>query len=513
MVVYQDEGNGLVLSSSDTGAAVGFFLQNAAISGNADAPAPTYNANFTQISAADDPSGGAPETTTLTAWFFCGNTGSATISVTQGAGSGTATPVTVNCIGAAAITATAGTPATVTGTCTSATQSITANTGGTFAASGTNTTSGGGLTASCTNAGTFSISFTCNANVAVTFSLGGTNLTAPLTCAIGGGAPTFSPPNPAPGTLVVVTATCTAAGQALTASAIGFAITPAPANGTFVSGQQINCNGAGTMTSYFTCPYSVTVTFTLNGLTGYLTCTGIGGGVAGGLLVSPPAGTQATVSGQCFAGQSLTATGSGYFTTASVGGIPVLTAGGLSATCSTDGYISATFVCSATASTVFFYLGTSTGTLACSGGLLNTGIGLPLVNTTTGVASTLTVTASPQSVSCNGTSTLSIAVRDANGNSVANGATVLLTSTGGNLSPSQTQTSNGSASATLLAPSSSGNVTVSAASGVAINSTSINVTCNTTAPVVPPQIQTLAPRVSTGTISPPNTGDAGLAAW
>jgi hypothetical protein len=438
IVNYQDEGAPAILTVTSTASPTVGFFYGGSVTTNSDSQVIAYPNSGSQVTVGDDVDGNV-EATALTVNFWCLSPGTADISGAEGGT--TSSTVTINCVTAAnptlAISATSqtvGSTVTVSGTCTSANQQI-VGTGsfGTFAATGTNTTASG-ATATCTAATGFSIVFTCSSVGTESFALGAAT---PVTVACGstGTALTVSPATNYVGGQLTVTGTCTAAGQTLSASVTGFALSPAPTGGTWTSGSTILCSGAGPVTAYYSCGYAVSVTFVLTNPTndaGYLNC--------GSYNTGYPYGT-------------------------------------------TYPYVN------------------------------------PVVNQP-GPATNLTVSANPQSLSCNTTSTLSVTVRDASGNTVANGTSVMLTTTSGNVTPTQATTSNGSATVTFLAPSSSGNVTITAAAGTALNSTNLNVTCNapststvSTVPVLPPSIPAApvtAPR-STGVINPPNTGDAGLA--
>jgi hypothetical protein len=78
------------------------------------------------------------------------------------------------------------------------------------------------------------------------------------------------------------------------------------------------------------------------------------------------------------------------------------------------------------------------------------------------------------------------------------------------VSPSTATTSNGEAGAVFNAPNVSGTVTITASSSGQTGSTTISVSCAVAAtptPFTPPPAQQFPQQI----ISPPNTGDAGLA--
>jgi hypothetical protein len=135
------------------------------------------------------------------------------------------------------------------------------------------------------------------------------------------------------------------------------------------------------------------------------------------------------------------------------------------------------------------------------------------VTTTPGPASTVTTSASPGSISCSGTSIVTIQVRDSDGDPVPAGTTVTINSTLGTVAPTSGQTTDASGNAFvfLTAPANQGGTaTVTAISGSAQGSTTVTINCGTT----PTPTSTTAPPPTVsggGVISPPNTGDAGLA--
>jgi hypothetical protein len=149
--------------------------------------------------------------------------------------------------------------------------------------------------------------------------------------------------------------------------------------------------------------------------------------------------------------------------------------------------------------------------------------GTGLLTPTVGIASNVTVAASPTSVNCNGTAFVTVTVRNSAGGYVADGTSVTLAASLGTLSPTTATTLGGGVLAVYTAPGSqSGTSTIQAsAAGAAQGSTSITVNCaaTTPTPAIPPTIFVPASSSSsggTGAIQPPNTGDAGLAgsnAW
>jgi hypothetical protein len=143
--------------------------------------------------------------------------------------------------------------------------------------------------------------------------------------------------------------------------------------------------------------------------------------------------------------------------------------------------------------------------------------GTGLTTPTVGPASSITVAASPTSVSCNGTAFVTVTVRNAAGGYVADGTSVTLTASMGSLSPTTATTLGGGVLAVFTAPGNqSGTATIQAsAAGTATGNASITIACQsaTPTPAAPPTIFVPPPaQVNPGTIAPPNTGDAGLAA-
>jgi hypothetical protein len=133
----------------------------------------------------------------------------------------------------------------------------------------------------------------------------------------------------------------------------------------------------------------------------------------------------------------------------------------------------------------------------------------PTATATPMAPSQVTVNASPLEVSCSGTSVITATLRDASNNSVGAGTPVTLSSSFGTLSPGGNQVTNaaGSVVAFFTAPASSGGLaTISAVSGALKGMAVVNVKCGGTA-----AINTVTPSGGTGVITPPNTGDAGLA--
>jgi hypothetical protein len=113
-------------------------------------------------------------------------------------------------------------------------------------------------------------------------------------------------------------------------------------------------------------------------------------------------------------------------------------------------------------------------------------------------------------VNCNGTSIVTIQVRSAGGQPVAVGTAVTITASIGSVSPSsgQTTSADGSVFVFYTAPSNAGGAaTITAKAGNAQGTATVQVNCaGATATAAPPP-----PTVAPGVISPPNTGDAGIA--
>ena len=135
------------------------------------------------------------------------------------------------------------------------------------------------------------------------------------------------------------------------------------------------------------------------------------------------------------------------------------------------------------------------------------------VTGTVGPAATVTTNASPAAVSCSGTSIVTIQVRDAAGNPVQAGTAVQIAASMGSVSPSSGQTTDASGAAFVFftAPANQGGTaTITAVSGSASGQTTVTVNCGTAATATTAPPPTVSP--GGGVISPPNTGDAGLAA-
>jgi hypothetical protein len=129
---------------------------------------------------------------------------------------------------------------------------------------------------------------------------------------------------------------------------------------------------------------------------------------------------------------------------------------------------------------------------------------------TTGAAATVIAQASPSTVNCNGTSIVTIQVRGANGSPVAVGTAVTIAASIGSVSPSsgQTTSADGSVFVFYTAPANAGGAaTITAKAGNAQGTATVQVNCAAAAPTTAPPPPTVAP----GVISPPNTGEAGIA--
>lgn len=155
---------------------------------------------------------------------------------------------------------------------------------------------------------------------------------------------------------------------------------------------------------------------------------------------------------------------------------------------------SATVTCSPTTTTP-----TATGTPATA---------TPTVTGTPGAAHTITVSAAPQSLGCQGSAFITAVVKTADGQNVPDGTQVALTTTLGSISPPSAATLGGGVLAVLTAPASQGGpATVRAQVGTVFGEAIVQITCaQATNTPVPPA----ATQPPTG-IQPPATGDAGMA--
>lgn len=537
IATFVDEGTGGFTLFSTASNTIGYFLSGPTLTQNNDGQTIAGNdasmPNNVTVSEDADATG---ETTVLQAFFYCNSAGTTQIYFTQGGGA--SSQITVTCGSSATSTvsvsptsAAIGGAATVTGTCTAASQPLVASTGGYFTTSPSNGTYVSSQQVNCITAGTVVATFYCSSTATVTFTLNGA--TAYLYCGSSSSGITVSPTTVSLNGAATVTGTCTAAGQTLVASGGGGYFTTSASNGTYVSGTQINCVTTGSIVATFYCTATVTETFTLNGATGTLYCGSSGSST---VTVNPTTGTGTTITGTCTAGALLSQTGPASITAATLNGQYVTTgvaAGSVS--CSTSGTLVATLTCNS-AGNVYISLSGGSATFVCSAGTsYNPYSGYNPYNTNpyatncgysvsycppsaAAGASALSVTASASSVSCGGSSAISVAVKGPNGAAAVDGTTVQLSTTAGTVSPNTATTSGGAVQALFTAPSSgNASASITASAGSATGSTSVSVSCapQVTQPAVsappPPPVANVA---STGplVISPPNTGDAGLKA-
>jgi hypothetical protein len=135
-------------------------------------------------------------------------------------------------------------------------------------------------------------------------------------------------------------------------------------------------------------------------------------------------------------------------------------------------------------------------------------------------AANLTVSASPASTTCTSPSTISVTVKDANGNNAPEGTSVTVSASTGTISPNVVSTSGGYATTTFTAPgNANGTATVTATSGQGSGYATVAFSCTgaSTSPASPvyptyPGDTVYPPAIGPSVILPPNTGDAGLAA-
>jgi hypothetical protein len=129
-----------------------------------------------------------------------------------------------------------------------------------------------------------------------------------------------------------------------------------------------------------------------------------------------------------------------------------------------------------------------------------------------GPAATVTASATPPDLGCDDTSVVTIEVLDAAGNPVPAGTAVTVTASIGSIAPSPDQITdaNGRVFVFYVAPPDQGGpATITAASGTVSGQTTVSVACGT-----PPTVTTAPPPTLSplgGVITPPSTGDAGLA--
>jgi hypothetical protein len=329
---------------------------------------------------------------------------------------------------------------------------------------------------------------------------------------------------------------------------------------------QANSAGPTTLTLTYVCAQvgASTITVTHQGATQQTIVINCGGAGAaptnptGGssLVVNPPSGSSATVTGNCTQGQQLTAAGPAYFTGVTLNGSSITAAtGSATATCALAGTISASVLCTSQG-TVNFSLGNTAGKLDCTtAGPQNCGAqqGVPTNSTiitpntqpgsqaacpqanigTSSTASGITITAAPSTVGCSGTSsvtTLTINVAGPNGAMVADKTPVQVTADAGVVSAPSLQTLSGKATTPYTAPSTapaSGSVTIRATAAGATGQTTVALSCaGGAAPgsvgAPPPPVTSSQPALpppppagganANNVFRPPNTGDAGLKA-
>jgi len=131
-------------------------------------------------------------------------------------------------------------------------------------------------------------------------------------------------------------------------------------------------------------------------------------------------------------------------------------------------------------------------------------------------ATNVTVSASPASTTCSSPSSISVTVKDANGNIAPDGTSVTVSASTGTISPNVVSTSGGYATTSFAAPgNANGTATVTAASGQGTGYATVSFSCtgaSTTSPASPVYPPTDYPTYTgPAVIMPPNTGDAGLA--
>jgi hypothetical protein len=321
-------------------------------------------------------------------------------------------------------------------------------------------------TYTCTVAGT--VTFTLSQNPAP--SAGASFLTTTLTCtAPAATVITVTPPAAAINTAATVSGSCTTAGELINSAGPGqFVAFPPPTNLAVTAATTATCNVAGIYNVTFICTGDGIVTFTQNNASGTLYCGNTSnilspfcpaaGYPYGSAYPFPGAGTYPYATGSFPYGN----TGYPYAAQSLPGAYPF---GGTFSFCN-------------------------------------------YVATPVAAATTLTMTASATHIACGSSVFVTVRVNSGYGNLyVPDGTQVTLTTTGGTLSSAATTTQAGQVMATFQAPPTSGAVTISAASGNATNSVTINVDCPVVvvpAPAAP--VQVVAPQY----ITPPNTGDAGL---
>jgi hypothetical protein len=131
-------------------------------------------------------------------------------------------------------------------------------------------------------------------------------------------------------------------------------------------------------------------------------------------------------------------------------------------------------------------------------------------------ATNVVVSASPASTTCSSPSSISVTVKDVNGNIAPDGTSVTVSASTGTISPNVVSTSGGYATTSFAAPANSnGTATVTATSGQGTGYATVAFSCtgaSTTAPAAPVYPPAAYPTYTgPAVIMPPNTGDAGLA--
>jgi len=331
-----------------------------------------------------------------------------------------------------------------------------------------------GSTVSSTLTGTY----TCTTTGTVTFTLsqnpppasGPSVLTTTVVCnAASSGLITVTPPAAPVNGAVTVSGTCTAAGDQVTSSGPGqFVAFPPPANVGVTASTTVTCNTAGIFSVTFICTGDGIVTFTRGNAAGTLYCGNTSS------ILTPFCPTAGYPYGTAFPFNGTYPYNTGF------------------------PFNSFNYPYAAPATTGMFPYGSLYS-------FCNV-IATPVAN-----ATTLTVTASSQQVACGSSAFVTVHVNGGYGYGnayVPDGTNVTLSTTGGTLNPTSATTQGGNVMATFQAPSTAGSVTISAASGNATQSMTINVDCPVV--VVPAPAPQAPVAVSPQYIIPPNTGDAGL---
>jgi hypothetical protein len=331
-----------------------------------------------------------------------------------------------------------------------------------FTSSGSTVSSTLIATYTCVTSGT--VTFTLSQNPAP--ATGSSFLTATLTCGIAASTViTVTPPAAPINAAVTVTGGCTAAGELLNSVGPGqFVAFPLPINATLVSAISVSCVAPGTLTVTFICTGDGIVTFSLNNASGTLYC-----GNTSNILTPfcPAAGYPYGTAYPFGATNPLLPFGSSAYPYAAAQAIPGAYPFG-----------SPFSFCN--------YLATPVA-----------------------AATTLTVTASASQIACSSSAFVTVHVSSGYGNLyVPDGTQVTLSTTGGTLSSTTGTTQGGNVTTTFQAPATKGPVTISAASGNATNSVTVNVDCPVVVVAAPAPVQPVqtVPQL----ITPPNTGDAGL---